>query len=205
MLYLICAALLTIGLRYGYWVVIQRRCVEIDNGLVWQTGVMQPLKLHRFVERHKIHTVVDFRRLDEPADQSEAELLSRLNVEYIRIPCDRSPTSASIARFLSVIQQRRLNHQATLIHCKDGEGRAVFFGAIYRIEFNGLSPRQAYAAQRRLPCDLMWLRHLIPNVGLFSNQNPKKQLLLSYAPTLQAPSPSKSVLAIPLSNVVPAS
>jgi len=86
------------------------------------------------------------------------------------------------------MQTERAAQRKVLIHCKDGEGRAVFFGAIYRIEFLNQSPEQAYLEQRRLPKDLLWCRCLVPSVGLFSRHNPKTALLLQYRPTLRAPS-----------------
>ena len=177
---LLLIGIIAAGIRYGFWVSWQRRVIAVEPNFLWQSGAMNAKALTRFVKHHQIGMVIDFRRIDEPLDNSEAIVLDGLKVQYLKIPCDRSPTMDSIATFLSTVRQQYKHNCRILMHCKDGEGRAVFFGGIYRIEFQGMMPRSAYLAQRRLPPDLHWLRFIVPNIGLFSKNNSKTQLLLNY-------------------------
>lgn len=169
-----------LSLRYLYWVLVERRLVAVDRQFLFQSGAMSQENLLRTIKRHHIDTVIDFRRFAETPGEPEAVFLASLGVRYVRLPCDRAPDPSSINTFLRVCREERQAGHRMLIHCKDGEGRAVFFGALYRVEFMGESPKQAYLNQRRLPSDLMWCRFIVPNIGLFSAKNPKAKLLLEY-------------------------
>jgi hypothetical protein len=84
------------------------------------------------------------------------------------------------------------------MHCKDGQGRAIAMAAIYRIEFEGWTPRQAYMATTRLPPGFKFVSLLYPSAGLLSVRNCKTQFILEYqrtrpvlqTRTQQCPSPA---------------
>jgi hypothetical protein len=71
-------------------------------------------------------------------------------------------------------------HRTILLHCHDGEGRAVFYSAIYRIQFEGWSNEQAYRGTTRLPPALMFLTKIFPPVARLSPRNAKTPLILGF-------------------------
>jgi protein tyrosine phosphatase (PTP) superfamily phosphohydrolase (DUF442 family) len=166
---------------YGHWVVIQRRWTTIVNEAVFQSGAMTAARLLRAVSAYRIDTVIDYRHPDEPTARLEAAVLSAASVQYVNLPCGRLPDAATIERFIRVMDEQRRRRRRVLMHCKDGQGRAVFFAAVFRMEFLGWTPTEAYYGARRLPLLLRWLVLVIPGVGLLSPRNPKTALILNYS------------------------
>ena len=167
---------------YGYWVLVDRRLTVVSRNTVFQAGAMRASVLRACIARLRIDTVIDFRGSHEPCVSLERATLDALGVRHVNIPTGREPTPADIARFVDVIAAEQRAGRRVLMHCKDGQGRAVAFAAIYRIEFDGWSPRAAYRASVRLPPSLRFLRFPFPFLGRLSPHNPKTRMILRYVP-----------------------
>jgi hypothetical protein len=167
---------------YGYWVLVDRRLTVVSRNTVFQAGAMRAQVLRNCVARLRIDTVIDFRGSHKSCVTLERATLDALGVRHVNIPTGREPTPADVARFVDVMQAERRAGRRVLMHCKDGQGRAVAFAAIYRIEFDGWSPRAAYRASVRLPPSLRFLRFPFPFLGRLSPHNPKTRMILDYVP-----------------------
>jgi hypothetical protein len=173
------------GVYYAHWVCVRRRFVTITPGRLYQSAAMRPERLIRCVRRHGIAAVIDFREASSQV-HGEARSLAAAGIQHINIPASATPSAEVISRFIEVMRRERSAGRGVLLHCKDGEGRAIAFAAIYRIEFEGWSGSQAYRAASRLPPGLRFVSKLFPGAGLLSPQNGKTPMILNYRPTADA-------------------
>jgi len=190
------AGLLWAAVYYVHWVCVRRRFVVVTPGRVYQSAAMSPGRLIRCLRRHGIDTVVDFRGAHEKPVQVEARALAEAGMKHINIPSGLLPTPEAIRRFTEVMAEERTAGRRALLHCKDGEGRAIAFAAIYRMEFEGSSPWDAYRGASRLPPLFRFVSILFPrqlHLGLLSPRNCKTRLILDYRPTAAPPSAPRAV------------
>jgi protein tyrosine phosphatase (PTP) superfamily phosphohydrolase (DUF442 family) len=182
-----------IGLLYGYWVLIEQRLTVVTSKRVYQSAAMSPRKLIRVAKRLGIHTVFDFRGHGGDVN-AERIALRGIGVRYVHIPTSPEPRADAIAAFVRAMKAEVSARRKVLMHCHDGEGRAVFFAAIYRIEFEGWDTERAYRATTRLPQSLMFLRKPFPAVGLLSPANAKTALIRGYRRRSVSARASESVI-----------
>jgi protein tyrosine phosphatase (PTP) superfamily phosphohydrolase (DUF442 family) len=183
------------GLYYAHWVLVRRRLVAIVPGRVYQSGAMSPRWLIRCARRYAIDTVIDFRGVDEAGTRSEALALAECGIRHVNIPLETLPNQNDVRCFLEVMTEERSADRRVLMHCRDGEGRAIAMAAIYRIEFEGWSPLQAYRAGKRLPPGLKFVSILFPSAGCLSSRNCKTRFILDYRAT-RSDSPTSRVASI---------
>jgi protein-tyrosine phosphatase len=174
------ALLIWAVLYYAHWVIVRRRLVAIAPGRVYQSGAMSARKLVRYARRYAIATVIDFRGAHEEIVHIEARALAAVGIRHINIPIGTLPADEDIRRFVDVMTDELQHRRRVLMHCKDGQGRAVAFAAIYRIEFEHWTPRSAYQAATRLPPGFKPISIFFPRAGLLSTRNQKTRLILNY-------------------------
>ncbi len=175
------AAVLVAGALYGNWVLREHRLTVITPGRVYQSAAMPPDTLVRVVQRLGIQTVVDFRAYSEvPADNAERAALQRAGIAYLRLPSSTKPPPDTVDTFVRALQPEVAAGHRLLMHCLDGEGRAVFYSAIYRIEFEGWDNQRAWLATTRLPPSLMFLGRLFPGIARLSESNYKTPLIRAH-------------------------
>lgn len=180
---LVLTALGLVGLIYGYWVVAEHRLTVVTPGHVYQSAAMPPEDLIRLAHRIGIQTVFDFRGDSESEQRltaAERLALEGAGIKYVHIPSSTRPSPETVATFLRAVAPDIDAHRTVLLHCHDGEGRAVFYSAIYRIQFEGWSNEQAYRATTRLPPTLMFLSKAFPSLARLSPRNAKTPLILAF-------------------------
>jgi protein tyrosine phosphatase (PTP) superfamily phosphohydrolase (DUF442 family) len=187
-------ALSSIASLYGYWVLIEHLLTVVTSKRVYQSAAMSPRKLIRLAKRLGIHTVFDFRGNGDDVD-AEGFALRGIGVRYVHIPTSPEPRPDTIAAFVRAMKAEFASRRKVLMHCHDGEGRAVFFAAIYRIEFEGWDTERAYRATTRLPPSLMFLRKAFPSVARLSPTNAKTALIRRYRRRSEAARHSESTIA----------
>jgi len=153
----------------------------IAGGLIyaWWVHLHSP----RVAQRRGIQTVIDFRSGQDLEVEAEKKALARIGVHHRHLPTSIYPSQPEIAAFVFAMRQELNKPNRILIHCKDGEGRAVMFAAIYRIEFEGWDNERAYHASARLPDGLRFLNRIHPRIGCLSPRNVKTSLILNYRRT----------------------
>jgi protein tyrosine phosphatase (PTP) superfamily phosphohydrolase (DUF442 family) len=174
------APLLTGGLIYGWWAHPHSRFTTVTRDRLFHSAAMSPAKLVRVVKRRGVDVVIDFRSGQDPAVAAERAALAAAGIPHRHLPTGIAPQPAEIAAFLRTIAEELGSGRRVLMHCEDGEGRAVMFAAIYRIEFENWLPTEAYAATARLPDGLRFLCKVIPGLGCLSPRNVKTDLILNY-------------------------
>ncbi len=175
------AAVLAAGALYGDWALREHRLTVITPGRVYQSAVMPPGALVQVVRVLGIQTVVDFRAYSEaPAVNEEQAALERVGIRYLRLPSSIRPSPETVNAFVRALRPEVAAGHRLLMHCLDGEGRAVFYSAIYRIEFEGWDNERAYQATTRLPPSLMFLSRAFPAIGRLSADNFKTPLIRAH-------------------------
>lgn len=159
---------LAAGAGYGYWTLFDYRFSTVTKGQVYRSGAMPPEALLTKVRRYEIRAVIDL-RMPGPEVDAERTALAQVGVKHFHLPSDQVPGGETIDAFLEILS--RCEYRPVLIHCKHGEGRAVLFSAIYRIEFEGWSNERARRASR-----------LLPFFGSFRTDARKGMFICNYVP-----------------------
>lgn len=133
--------LLLAGLSYAWWQLVDRRFTVITPGQVYRSGAMKPEALQRVVKKRGIRTVYDLRTETEGDVEAERTALEAVGCRHVNLKSKQVPDDATRERFLADIADEA--HRPALIHCTHGEGRAVLFGALWLIEFQGVPPPKA--------------------------------------------------------------
>lgn len=144
-------------LSYYVWFVhFNYRFEEISENKVYKSALIPPEKLGEYLHEKRIKTVVNLLNPHtqdalNPATQkeidAEEQAIQTYNAKYdasvnhINIPSKQVPDKAKIARFLTILDNP--NSYPVLIHCYHGTGRAELYSAIYRMEFESWSNKDA--------------------------------------------------------------
>jgi protein tyrosine/serine phosphatase len=135
-----------------------KRLREVTPGKCYRSGQMTAVGFEEAVARYHFRTIVNLQ--DEYPDPDlaenylgsgtikESELCRRLGVRYVYLPPDlirRRQVPAhrpqAIDRFLVLLDDPAT--YPVLIHCRAGLHRTGVMTAVYRMEYQGWSPRQA--------------------------------------------------------------
>lgn len=154
------------GAGYGYWVLFDYRFSTVTEGQVYRSGAMPPETLLVKVRRYGIRAVIDLRRPGAEVD-AERVALAQVGVKHFHLPSKQVPNDETIDAFLEILGH--CEYRPVLIHCNHGEGRAVLFAAIYRIEYEGWSNERARRASR-----------LLSSFGSFSSKSRKGIFIRDY-------------------------
>jgi protein tyrosine/serine phosphatase len=130
-----------------YWVHVAHRFSAVTEGKVYRSGVMPYEKFKKIIEKYKIKTIIDLRKPKRQSeiDKEHLEAL-KLNVKHVNIPSNQAPADKTVKTFLEIMDDN--TNYPVLIHCYHGEGRAVLFSAIYRIEYEDWNNDKARRASR---------------------------------------------------------
>jgi tyrosine-protein phosphatase SIW14 len=156
-----------VGLIVVVWPIVEYRNVyafnkrlrEVTPGRVYRCGEMNAEGFAETVARLKIHTVLNLQDdyPDPDVCQSfwdwstvkESALCQRLGVQYVLIKPDLiqrrltpQERPAAVDEFLQLMDDE--NAYPVLIHCKAGLHRTGVMTAVYRMEYEGWSPAEAY-------------------------------------------------------------
>jgi tyrosine-protein phosphatase SIW14 len=141
------------------WVYIHaKRLREVTPGKFYRSGEMTAAGFREAHARYHFRTIVNLQ--DEYPDPDlaecyfgsgtikESELCRRLGVRYVYIPPDLIPRRQvpahrpeAIERFLVLLDDS--TSYPVLIHCRAGLHRTGVMTAVYRMEYDGWTPRQA--------------------------------------------------------------
>jgi protein tyrosine phosphatase (PTP) superfamily phosphohydrolase (DUF442 family) len=160
------------GVYYYHWVFFQHRFDTVTEGRVYKSGAMPEDELLERVEEHGIRTVIDLRMYYPDDVKREAERLQCVGVKHFHLPTEQVPEDETVDAFLEIMKDPA--NRPVLIHCHDGEGRAVLFSALYRVEFEGWDTERARKATRILS----WR-------GGFKPGSDKGEYLRAYVPRLK--------------------
>jgi protein tyrosine/serine phosphatase len=160
MLGLIIAGLLTVVPFVHYRVVYSRskRLREVTPGVLYRSGQMTAEGFTDAVARLHLRTIVNLQDEYPDPDVSncligcgtikESELCRQLGVRYVHIAPDLIPRRQvpaqrpkAIDRLLALLDDP--TNYPVLIHCRAGLHRTGVMTAVYRMEYEGWSPREA--------------------------------------------------------------
>lgn len=138
---------------YAWWQLVEHRLTTIERGQVYTSGAMPPERLKKVVRRLGIQTVVDLRCPEEGEEKIAAEkaALKEVGAHHLNLESEQAPQDHCRDRYIGWLENP--NHRPALIHCNHGEGRAVLYGALWKIEFMNMEPETA-----RKKCRLLTTR-----------------------------------------------
>lgn len=143
--------LLLLGASYAWWQLMESRFTVVSPDRVYTSAAMKPERLRKVTRCQGIRTVVDLRGPEERCGReglkAEAEVLAEEGVTHLNLASPQVPTEELRDRFLEWTSDPE--HLPALIHCNHGEGRAVLYGALWRIELEGVDPETARKGCRR--------------------------------------------------------
>jgi protein tyrosine phosphatase (PTP) superfamily phosphohydrolase (DUF442 family) len=180
---------------YLWWNYFECRLQALVPGKVYRSAAIPPARLPGMLKRLGIRTVVDFRnptaytalnpvtRAD--VDAEAAAIAGLPGIRYVNIPSDQVPDRRSLQAFFDVMDDSSAH--PVLMHCYHGTGRAVLYGCIYLIEYEGVSNEDARRGAR-LFVELPFFR------SSFARGRPKGEFVAGYRPrSLGASSTLKSL------------
>jgi len=181
--------ILLVGISFYVWHVhFNYRFEEISQNKVYKSALIAPDKLEGFLLKNNIKTVVDL--LDpgvqdrlNPAKQIQIDEEDRavrainkkhnLNIQHVNIASGQVPTKATLTKFFEVLD--KAENYPVLIHCYHGTGRAQMYSALYRIEYEKWSNKDARAKTRVIVEGLGYR-------SSFSDGKEKGDFLMNYQP-----------------------
>jgi protein tyrosine/serine phosphatase len=139
-----------------------KRLREVTAGVLYRSGQLTAEGFRDAIERYQIRTVINLQdeypdplvereaRWTGPRHVRETELCQQVGVRYVYIPPDLLPRAqvpaqrpVAIDRLLAVLDDP--TNYPVLIHCRAGLHRTGVLVAVYRMEYEGWTPRQAIA------------------------------------------------------------
>ncbi|MFM9989173.1 dual specificity protein phosphatase family protein [Flavobacterium sp.] len=143
--------LLFVG-KYVYDMNINHNFETITEGKVYKSGVIPPNEIESYVKKYKIKSIVDLRfpgtadlvnNPEIPAElTAEKEAIAKIKgVNYFNNGSDQVPTQKNVDTFLKIMDNK--DNYPVLIHCYHGVGRAEMYSAIYRIEYENFTNKEA--------------------------------------------------------------
>jgi tyrosine-protein phosphatase SIW14 len=146
--------------RYRWVYTHSKRLREVTPGVYYRSGQMTSDGFAQAVQRYNIRTIVNLQdEYDDPEVDTgyfttktikESELCRSLGVRYVFIPPDLVERRQAglqrpeaIDRFLQLLDDPTV--YPVLIHCRAGLHRTGVMTAIYRMEYQGWSQKQAIA------------------------------------------------------------
>ncbi len=174
-----------------------KRLREIRPGLVYRSGQMTVEGFSDAVRSLGIRTIVNLQE-DYPdpdinfsffdrRSMKESELCRQLGVRYVQISPDlvrarQCPPERphAIEEMLKVFDDP--NAYPVLIHCRAGLHRTGCMAGIYRMEYQGWSPMEAYEEMRK---------HGFGDSACTSANEYVRQYVLTYQPGIRLPVPTE--------------
>jgi len=138
--------------KYVYDVNIDHNFEPVVEGKVYRSGTIPPDQLPDYIKKYNIKSVVDLRRpgtkdlvhnpevSDELLEEKKA-VESVAGAKYFDVGSEQIPDQAVLDKYFEVMDNP--DNYPVLVHCYHGEGRAPLFGAIYKIEYEGVANDQA--------------------------------------------------------------
>jgi protein tyrosine/serine phosphatase len=138
--------------KYVYDVNIDHNFEPVVEGKVYRSGTIPPDQLPDYIKKYNIKSVVDLRRpgtkdlvhnpevSDELLEEKKA-VESVAGARYFDVGSEQIPDQAVLDKYFEVMDNP--DNYPVLVHCYHGEGRAPLFGAIYKMEYEGVANDQA--------------------------------------------------------------
>ena len=107
----------------------------------------------RWLKEQGIRTVIDLRRFHY-RDEGEQAKREGMRFEHIPMRASAAPSEAQIGRFLSLVTDPSL--QPVYVHCAQGVDRTGAMIAVYRMQVQGWSNRDAFAEMTSFGAHRIW-------------------------------------------------
>jgi hypothetical protein len=178
--------------RYRWVYRHAKRFREVERGLVYRSGWMSAPGFIEAIREQGIRTVINL--MEDEADPAlfqsyffggsvpESELCRQLKVNYINLAPDlltpdrlAKERPAAIEAYLRILDDPK--NYPVLLHCRAGLHRTGIFTAIYRMEYQGWTPFEAWREMKA---------NGFGEYNCFADNPYISQYILNYRPGLRA-------------------
>jgi len=109
-------AMLIAAAGYEYWALFEHRFFTVTKNEVYRSAEMPIEILKNKIQKYKIKTVIDLRRLDEKVKiELEHAALAKMGVLHINVPSKQVPAKETVKVFLDIMDDKK--NRPVLIHC----------------------------------------------------------------------------------------
>lgn len=131
----------------------------VEEGVLYRSGQLPLSTLRQLVAKHGIRTVVTLREKKDPVDlldHQEETWFKGKSLNFVRIPprswwrdaAGKVPADASLKTFRAVMDDPA--NYPVLVHCFAGIHRTGTMCAIFRMDYQGWTSREAMAEMRTI-------------------------------------------------------
>ena len=177
-LWIVLAVVLIIVGKYVYDTNINHNFKPVTEGKVYKSGAIPIDELPEYIKKYNIKSVIDLRfpgtddlvnnpEIPEELTAEKDAIAKIPGINYYNIGSEQIPEDETVDKFLKVMDDS-LNYPV-LIHCHHGEGRAILFSSIYRMEYEDMPNEEAREKSR-----------FIVKFGNFDNGTPKGEYVKNY-------------------------
>lgn len=167
-------------IAYLWFVHVNHRFMAVTPNKVYKSALIPPDELEEYLVKNKIKTVVNLieegkkQYIDKELQKiQEINKKDNLNIKFLHINSKQVPSKENLIEYYNVLDKKE--NYPVLVHCYHGLGRTELYVALYKIEYEGMSPREARDDTR------IFIQNFI-HKSSFADTKPKGKYLLNYIP-----------------------
>ena len=168
------------SLIYIWHVHVNYRFKAVTENKVYKSALIPPAKLEKYLVKNNIKTVINLietgkqHHVDSEADAiDEINKNNNLNINHVHLISKQVPSKANLVEFYKILDDK-VNYPV-LIHCYHGLGRTELYVALYKVEYENMSPIEARDDTRFI------VQSPIYNSS-FADVKPKGKFMINYKP-----------------------
>ncbi|RLA74666.1 MAG: protein phosphatase [Epsilonproteobacteria bacterium] len=170
------AVVVVLLLGYDGWNMhINNNFGTISPNKVYKSRAIDADDIGSYIDKYNIKTVIDLRDTQNQKTNREAEKKAIDAIDgtrYINIKSPQTPTKENLKEFYEVMDDK--SNYPVLIHCYHGLGRTMLYSALYRIEYENMSNKDARWLTRPYP-----IESILHNSSFAKGRN-KGDFLINY-------------------------
>ncbi len=168
------------SLVYLWHVHVNYRFKAVTENKVYKSALIAPDKLEKYLVSKNIKTVID---LIEKGKQhyvdSEVKAIEEINkknnlhINHVHLISKQVPSKANLLEFYKILDNK-INYPV-LIHCYHGLGRTELYVALYKVEYENMTPLDARDDTRFIVQSPIYK-------SSFADTKPKGKFMINYKP-----------------------
>jgi len=167
-------------IAYQWFVHVNYRFTAVTPNKLYKSALIAPDKLEKYLLEHKIKTVVDLIEVGkqkfvdaEIKAIDEINKKNNLHINHVHIISKQVPSKANLLTYYNLLDD--VKNYPVLVHCYHGLGRTELYVALYKVEYENLSPLEARNETRFIVQSPIYK-------SSFADVKPKGKFMINYKP-----------------------